>query len=120
MCFVSLLFKKLEFRCIYVHSAWPYQSLSCKEGLVLIVGAGGKPVEVPTHSISLTLYQFTAVNIIRYLLVNLGFLFCADHRGPPGDPMSTGEALIVRIGCGGVMFGLGGHHGSEISPLRSP
>ena len=35
-------------------------------------------------------------------------LICADHRGPPGDPMSTGEALIVRIGCGGVMFGLGG------------
>ena len=45
-------------------------------------------------------------------------ILCADHRGPPGDPMSTGEALIVRIGCGGVMFELG--HAERAMQLRLP
>ena len=34
--------------------------------------------------------------------------------------MSTGEAPILRIACGGVMFELGGRHGGEFPPLRSP
>ena len=27
---------------------------------------------------------------------------------------------MLRIGCGGVMFELGGRHGGEFPPLRSP
>ena len=34
--------------------------------------------------------------------------------------MVTCRILLLRIGCRGVMFGLGGRHGGEFPPLRSP